>query len=523
VSQRAARSAAGSSRCGSFSSGFSRAWGVLAALVVLQPAAARASPPFELMGSALGSGGLNARSSGSDASSAYFNPARLARAKPGLQLGWFVLNDAIDLTMFARNGVDVPTTALDEFEGRFPPVPTTWLQNGCDPAMQGRCVTKLAPRPRQGAGSSGNTRVYQVFGLVSEVAKRWLTLGVYGMVPLDGFLQGQSFFVNEREQYFSNSLHPELYSDRLTAMALAFGASSQLLDWLAFGVGATLSLTNTADAGTYVGNSADIPDTLQLATKIDVTTGIAPNFGFMLTPLDGLDISLTAHTPQKMEIVTGFSTFLPNGDLQRADRTATLAWEPWKFGIGAQYDFVREPGQRFGAVAAATCALWSGYLNRQNERPQQGYGWSNTVGLSFGLRHVYDERLTSSLDASYEPSPVPAQTGRTNYVDNDRYSLAASVSYQYPIAEKAELKVGVQGQVHFLPERSQLKIDPTKPPYAGNSYSQLVQDEWLDGAVNNREEVIQESYGLQTNNPGWPGYSSKGTIVGGGLNVSLLY
>ena len=127
-------------------------------------------------------------------------------------------------------------------------------------------------------------------------------------------------------------------------------------------------------------------------------------------PLPGLDVSLTVHTPQKMEINTGFSTFLPNGDLQRADRTSILAWEPWMFGIGAQYDFVRSENHRFGVVASATYKLWSDYRNRQDEQPQQGYEWSNTLAAGVGLRHVYDKRLTSYIDASYEPSPVPLQT-----------------------------------------------------------------------------------------------------------------
>jgi len=484
----------------------------------------RASPPFELMGSALGSGGLNARATGADAASAYFNPARLARAKPGLQLGWFVLNDAIHVELFARSpSVDVPVLALNQFQGKFPALPTEWLQNGCDPALGGRCVSKLQPRPRQGDGSSGNTRVYQVFGLVTEVIPRWLTLGIYGMVPFDAFMQGQSFFVDEHEQYFTNSLHPELYSDRLTAMALSFGASSQLTDWLALGVGVTLSLANSADAGTYVGNSDMIAETLQLDTKIKVVTGVAPILGAALTPIDGLDVSLTVHTPQKMEVATRFSTFLPNGNLQSADRTATLAWEPWKFGIGAQYDFVRAAEQRFGVVASMTYALWSDYINRQSERPQQGYAWSNTLGLAFGLRHVFDKRLTSGLDVAYDPTPVPLQTGRTNYVDNDRYSLGGSVSYEFPITPKASLRIGVQGQVHLLAQRAQTKIDPTQSPYAGKEYSQLVRDEWVDGAVDSRSQPIPEANGLQTNNPGWPGFSSRGTIVGGGVNISLLY
>jgi long-chain fatty acid transport protein len=262
---------------------------------------------------------------------------------------------------------------------------------------------------------------------------------------------------------------------------------------------------------------------LQLDTKIKVSTGIAPNFGAVLTPVDGVDVSITVHTPQKMEIVTGFSTFLPNGDLQRADRTSTLAWEPWKFGIGAQYDFLHSAEHRFGAVLSATYSLWSDYVNRQTQRPQQGYAWSNTLGLTLGLRHVYAQKLTLGLDASYQPSPVPPQTGRTNYVDNDRYAFEGLVNYNIQLGAKTALRLGVQAQLHILPERTQAKINPKQPPYDGGAYPQIVQDEWIDGAMNNRDEVIQESFGLQTNNPGWPGFSSKGTILGAGVNVALLY
>jgi hypothetical protein len=77
--------------------------------------------------------------------------------------------------------------------------------------------------------------------------------------------------------------------------------------------------------------------------------------------------------------------------------------------------------------------------------------------------------------------------------------------------------------VHLLSERSQTKIDPTQAPYAGKTYPQLVRDEWADGAVDNRSQAIPESNGLQTNNPGWPGFSSRGTILGGGINIALLY
>lgn len=498
-----------------------RLWAAVALAATLPPLAAHASPPFELAGSSLVGGGFNARASGETAAATYFNPARLARTEQAAELGWFVLNDAIDLTLFARDpAVDVPELALNEFEGQFPPVPTTWLENGCDPAAGGRCVSVLPARPRQAAGSSGQTRAYQVLGLVSRIAERYLTVGVYGMLPIGAFLQGQSFFVDEREQYFTNSLHPELYSDRLTAMSLAFGAGSQLLDWLAIGLGLTLSLTNTADAATYVGNSSQIAESLQLSTDVEVSMGVAPHAGVLITPSAGLDFSLTAHSPQKMDIVTGFSTFLPNGDLQRAERTATLAWLPWTLGAGAQFDFLRGGEHRLGVVTTVSYRLWSGYVDRQGGRPLQGYGWANTVALAFGVRHVFAERLSSFLDVNFEPTPVPEQTGRTNYVDNDRIGLGGGVSYQLPLGSSGlGLRVGLQGQVHILPQREQLKRDPT----GDASYSQLVVDEWIDGATDNRGNVFEESFGLQTNNPGWPGFSSQGVIWGGGLSLSLLY
>ena len=49
-----------------------------------------------------------------------------------------------------------------------------------------------------------------------------LALGLHGLIPNGEFTKLRAFYNDEREQYFSNSLHPELYSDRMTALSLAF-------------------------------------------------------------------------------------------------------------------------------------------------------------------------------------------------------------------------------------------------------------------------------------------------------------
>jgi long-chain fatty acid transport protein len=497
------------------------------ALALCQVSRVQASPLFELVGSAFGSGGFNARTTGASAASTYFNPALLPQAKQGFEIGWFFLNDNISITLDARSKAnDVPVSAVSNFgQGARPSIPTDWLQHGCDPMMGGTCATKLKPVPRQSQGSSGNSSVYQTLGLVSRIWEDKLVMGLYAMVPYGSFTQAHSYFVDEREQFFSNSLHPEMYGDRLTPVSLAFGAGSRFTKWLSFGLTFTLGLKNKADATVYVPDSAKLADTLQLSTKVDVAASVSPHFGLLIEPIEPLDISITVHTPQKMEIDTAFSTYLPNGDLQRAERPATHAWMPWTLGLGANYDVYKSEKNKFAVVATITYERWSKYLNRQTEHPTKDYEWSDTFAGNFGGRYTYDQKMTLFLDGTYKPTPVPVQTGRTNYVDNNRYGFTGGISYDYPIDKwKIALRFGAQAQAQFLPRRHQTKFDPTSPAIASKKYSQLVVDEWADDTKDVATgQTIAAAKGLQTNNPGWPGFASEGVILGGALNLGFMY
>lgn len=499
---------------------------LVAALVTGFPVPrAHASPLFELVGSTFGSGGFNGRAYGPSSSSTYFNPAFLPRAKAGLEIGWFFLSDSISITLDGRSRAnDVPLSAVSNFGTDNPSVPTDWLNSGCDPST-GTCVTALSPHPRQRQGSSGNTNVYQTLGLVSHIWPKYLSLGLYAMVPYGPFTQAHSYFVDEREQFYTNSLHPEMYGDRLTPISLAFGAGSQVLDWMSIGVSFTLSLSNSADATAYVGNSAKIDETLQLSTRVDVAASVSPHVSVLFEPFEPLDLSLTLHSPQQMVIDTAFSTYLPNGDLQRAERPATHSWLPWTLGIGAAYNLYQDGRNLVASTGTMTFERWSQYLNRQSERPLKNYEFSDIVTGALGVRYTRDEIITTFLDANYRPSPVPLQTGRTNYVDNNRVGFTAGAMYDLRFEpSKVTLRFGGQFQAHFLVERHQTKFDPTSSEFAGKKYSQLVLDEWPDDTVNiSTGEVIAEARGLQTNNPGWPGFSSSGHILGGTFSLSLLY
>ncbi|HEX4353797.1 MAG TPA: hypothetical protein VHZ95_12800, partial [Polyangiales bacterium] len=259
-----------------------------------------------------------------------------------------------------------------------------------------------------------------------------------------------------------------------------------------------------------------------LSTDVGVKVAFAPHFGVAYDVTRRIHLAGTLHTIERFDIVSGISTFLPNGDKQTATRTAVHDYMPVRIGFGASADLISdgkdEPTDtnELSLHANAVLGLWSSYIDRQDDRPLSDYAWKNTVSVGFGVRHTYGH-LRTFLDGMFVPTPVPLQTGRTNYVDNDRISGSAGFDYDFKLFD-VHFRAGLSGQLHVLIERYQRKLDPTTQANA----SQLVRDEFPDDAVDSRGRPIANAQGLQTNNPGWPGFSSMGFLYGGAINLAVL-
>ena len=488
-----------------------------AALALLCAAPANASPVFELAGASTGTGGFNARAKGASAASTYFNPALLPRAKQGAEVGVLVLSDQIGMTLDGRPGGIVPLIVgdrqIDDSNGNpisNATVPTDWLEHGCSVAQCG--APPFAARPRQSQGSGSNMRAYTVLGLVDGIIPNRLVLGFYALIPMGDFTAAHSFYNDEREQFFTNSLHPEMYADRLTATSLSLGAGLKILDRLSAGASFTLGLTNVAHASTYVQNSIDYQKLL-ISNDIHVETAISPHFGVMYDALDSLHLSATVHSEQRFTIDTGIQASLPAGNESSTSRTEVHSFLPWTFGIGAQVDLNRGAPHEFSVVGNVRYALWSDYVDRHGERPgAQGptFDFENVFAETVGVRH-HAGPFDNYFDVNYQPTPVPPQTGRENYVDNDRIGAVIGSNYTFEVLG-LPVRVGVQAQAQRLIRRYQKKDD------------KLIVDELPDDSVDSRTGTpIVGAQGLQTNNPGWPGFASEGWILGGAATVALIY
>jgi hypothetical protein len=130
------------------------------------------------------------------------------------------------------------------------------------------------------------------------------------------------------------------------------------------------------------------------------------------------------------------------------------------------------------------------------------------------------DAIGAFLDVDYQPTPVPPQTGRTNYADNDRVGVDVGLDYAFSLFG-TRLRIGTELQAHRLVWRHQTKLPTPTSPDGLNHTPATVVDEVPDDSTLNGQPLAGRQ-GLQTNNPGWPGFGSGGWILGGSLYLSVV-
>jgi hypothetical protein len=455
---------------------------------------------------------------GPGAASTYFNPALLTDAGDEVLLGLAVLSEQVGVTLEGRPGGDVPLIVGSRDvvgPGGMPlpnsVLPTQWLQQGCPAGtLPGDCPPPgFAARPRQSMGTSGQTRTYLALGLVKSVIPERLTLGLYGVLPLSNFTTAQAFYADEREALFSDSLHPELYGDRLTSVSLAAGLAWKVLPQLSVGASVSLNLKSVASSRVFVQDATDY-STLLLDNAVTTAVDLAPTAGVAYTPVRWLHVGAAAHAPESFTVTTTIDNTLPSGTESTTTQSNVFDWTPWRFGLGAEAELLRTSDSALSLVGSLQYGLWSSYEDRHGQSPGSygsGLGWSDTLSGAVGVRDAV-QSARFFLDLRYIPSPVPAQVGRSNYVDNERVGIALGGDLVLPLPWK--LRPGLQ-----------LFVDRLVPRQNTKDSSRIV-DEVPDGSyLGSTHDPIPGAAGLQTNNPGWPGFSSNGWLWGGTFTLAV--
>ncbi len=489
------------------------------------------------------------------AEATYFNPALLPKTKRSFTLNIFYSYQNLDITLFDRpDSLNIIGSVADG-TGIYGA-----NQLGKDP-IETNLPYKTRPTAdldARGNDSPKEGNLYGALGLVLPLWEDYIAIGFYGMIPMGSLMKEKSFFADEREANFSNSLHYELYDDRMTTFNLSLALAGGY-KWVYAGVGANITAEALVNAPIFTPDAGKNEN--KIGTMAEIKPVLTPHFGLIIRPIDWLQIGFTAHLPAKTDIdVDTKITFWyidreAEAEINRNRVHVAYAFKPLALSPSialVDYKFKNELEMSVGFTAI--WRQWSKYKNRYNENPEYNvywdssiiekdengnvtsvgswasenvdkYKWKDSWEFTLGTSFKY-HAIKTGLDLGYFVSPVPNQDGRTNYVDNDRFTIAAGFSYTWDLPKEMQLELGGNFQTHIMLERITEKEEGVANSVGKDG---KVVDEFPDSVCDGfnsdcpKDTPIKESEGFQTNNPGYPGYKSSGQIFTGGLWLTLYF
>lgn len=529
----------------------------------LLPAILSASPTRELIGTAEGTNPFSARILPQGPETAYYNPALLLDVKDNVTISFSYLYQGLDISLFDRPaGSDV----LGDMNANGGFGSGIYLGRVIRDGKPDRQLPFKAQPTGVLAGRGSESPVahgyYATVGAVGAIIEDWLSLGFTMILPLTE-LQGQSsFFVDEREANFSNSLHFELYGDRLQGFSITLGLGGRLYwEWLTAGVGVSLINSTSIIASAYIPDAARNEKDILARSSIGLRA--MPHFAIAARPWEKLRIAATLHLSSHNEIDSNIDMnfWRMQGSMERSVGESAFsivhAYCPLNLSLAFALGRFDLDGLGLTATLTGSYERWSVYRNRQNARPQDnwywdydletvydagtteealvyggfvketipGFAWKDIFKASAGVAMDYD-RNKWGLDVAFTPTPVPEQSGRTNYVDNHRLSLGGGYSRTWEIGDYS-FDTGVGVQFHYLFDRTQNKVAgvaaTAAAPQTGTGKSGKVVDEFPESVSDFDGSHLVESDGFQTNNPGYPGYKSGGVLVGAGVWLTFYF
>ncbi len=490
----------------------------LAVLAICLPIAAWASP-FRSLGYDTGTmATANANVTyGSSLGVLYTNPALLSRFPATAEIGVSVWVPNLEINLFDKSPLtDVPISIYSSRMGNEPDqqdlaLPTVELLNK-------RRNTKV-----------NDPYAYVGFGTSIEFFEGFRFANIM-LIPIDSLniASFQSHFFNENDQHFSNQVHFNRFGEWAKVLDGLLGVSYAPWDFLSFGISVKLGMSTVAKMDIYMPD-ASVQDYSLMNSKSEVALAIKPIVGIQAEPLDWLGLGVAWRHWSYMKVDGGGMMSLwqfhessneytiPKRAVQKI--TLIVDYEPMEFAGSIGF-------KKWGVTSqlTATWNMWHFYHDHHDQKPEAAahfptspyyddplvgndsqFKFKDTVSLAWSGQYLYysNEALSGEIMTGfgYQQSPVPAQVGRTNYADSDTLMASLGHKLDFTLFEK---KFGFDFAMqfwHMIP-RTVYK-DPS-----------LIVDEFADDTTTIIGDLpIAEAQGLQTNNPGYPGYKMKGWII----------
>jgi len=390
---------------------------------------------------------------------------------------------------------------------------------GFDTPNQGpnslRLPTDVLLRPR-----SDTTDIPTTYGLIIGALGSFginnLRFGVIASIPLSAGVGSQrTFFPDEREQFFSNRLNFTLLGERTQTLVTQVGLAYQIADWVAIGAGLSFMPSNQTLAQVYVDNPTDQSD-VDLVLNNDQSGLISPMVGLLLMPLPKWRIS-AVYRGEIFFDLSGTNEIQVRGFQEDDDfptfqnYNTAVNYLPHEFVFGSAY-----VSETWVVGVDVQWQLWNQFRDQQ---ANQDTGLRSTIGTRIGVEYNIPKGFRYRTGAGFELTPVPEQTGRTSYVDNDRLFFTVGMGHPFKAFGNV-FEISWYLQYHYLIPRDTNKKVASSYPSCDSEQRDTICNELADDLTDPETgEQVPEYQGLQTNNPGFPGFQSFGQLIAFGLDL----
>ena len=488
---------------------------------------------------------------GESAGVLYTNPALMSRFPDSAFIGVSYWKPDMTISLMPKPaGTDIPLTIYNSKMGTLGAEkdlaqPTKFLRN------------------QRGNTHSNDNYAYVTFGTTMSMGIKGFRFGNLMSIPIDSMhiANLHTYHSTEYEQYFSNRVHFTNFGEWNKMIDGLMGASYSppFAPWMSLGVSLRIGMSTVAQADLYMPDPTK-QDYSLMNNNTSMELALKPIIGVQFEPLKWMSIGLTwryrsymningggvaesyhltetsseytvlrrANQKQKFALdyepqeVTGALGFKTHGFTTNLSAT----WNMWKYYLDSHhqapqiaalwpyspYNFAPNSPSSFDPYVTQA-ADGSLSLSKSAKKKINKFKWKDTVTLAWGGQYDYIERpgLKTQIRAGYSwiQSPVPAQVGRTNYADNDTMGFTLGHRVDFTLMKQ---KFGVDFAIQYwrMLKRTVYK-DPAQIP-----------DEFYDGSTTKSKDLpMSEAKGLQTNNPGFPGYTLSGYTVA--TSVTLRY
>jgi long-chain fatty acid transport protein len=348
-------------------------------------------------------------------------------------------------------------------------------------------------------------------GYTHDFLADFIRVGIALYTPLGDTQQQITHYADESEAFLTNKLYFETLENTTEQQIILPTVAFKILPFLSIGGGISLFVKSMTYSNVYLPNPTNQSIWYMNVNNTQKYTYVA-NLGILFHPSDCLKVGASYMSADDFPIEGASFVHLPQSfnipGLVATQFTQTITqilfYTPAHASLGVMY----KPIDSLELDGELTWVGWSGYVDNHGVKPQDESWTDPKTGITYpgqAFNDIYIPRIgvNYKIDSAwhimggyyYEPTPIPPQMRRTNFVDNVKHVVSTGVSYVHPYNNGGAISYTVHVQGIILGDRK--------------TYKEIAVDADTSAA------------GIQ--NAGYPGYESKGYIIDTGFEVGYEF